>query len=109
MKIYTSFNSIPELSDFPKEKRELIWRKYYVKCLLSWKALLALFLFILLQLAIGELRFFLKAIFSDIHWRYIDYPLITIGWLVGFLIVFQVLVAVMRPLIANDKATQEEN
>lgn len=109
MKIYTTFKSIPELADLSREERKMIWGKYYVKCFYSWKTWIVFFVFILFQLAIGELRFFLKDSFPEIHRRYIDYPLITIGWLVGYLIVFQILVAVVRPYLANERTTQKRN
>jgi hypothetical protein len=37
MKLYWSYNSIPELADLPKEKRKEIWHTCHLKCLVHWQ------------------------------------------------------------------------
>jgi hypothetical protein len=37
MKLYWSYNSIPELADLPKEKRKEIWHACHLKGLAHWQ------------------------------------------------------------------------
>lgn len=84
MKVYTSLKSIPELSNLASNDRNELWNRHASKALFSWQTLLA-FLFLLLFTAVGvEFRFYLKGEFPQIHWRYIDYPIMVCTYALGF-------------------------
>lgn len=96
MKVYTSLKAIPELSNLASNDRNELWNRHASKALFSWQTLLA-FLFLLLFTAVGvEFRFYLKGEFPQIHWRYIDYPIMVCTYALGFLAIFQVQVRLVR-------------
>lgn len=81
--------------------RGVIWNSHAFKAILRWQALLA-FLFLLLFTAVGvELRFYLKGEFPQIHWRYIDYPIMVCTYAFGFFAISQVQVRVVRSYISK--------
>ena len=54
MKIYWSYNSIPELADLPKEKRKEIWQKCHVKVFRHWQMWFLILIQVLLTVVIIE-------------------------------------------------------
>jgi RsiW-degrading membrane proteinase PrsW (M82 family) len=93
MKIYWSYNSIPELADIPKEKRKEIWKPCSLKCLASWPFCVSAIAMIVVWFILVKLGFF----YSDNHTISSIWALIVTA-IVGF-ILKQVELALLRPYI----------
>jgi len=95
MKLYWSYNSIPELADLPKEKRKEIWKSCCLKCFANFpfwcstkNAIALVWLVIVMPLVIYYSNHHMIGLIG----------FVLVGAIIGF-ILWQVEIALVKPYI----------
>jgi hypothetical protein len=99
MKLYWSYNSIPELADLPKEKRKEVWKTCHLKCWTSWPFWITTVAIIVIGTMVGGATLRKLGYFcSDNHYIMGSFWAGAIGIFITFIIT-QVEISLARPYI----------